>query len=54
MQNLPELSKKIDVDGVQINVEIDDTLLKTNETVLCSDSAGGWRSKIKHVNPVES
>ncbi|WP_296883567.1 formate dehydrogenase accessory sulfurtransferase FdhD [uncultured Methanobrevibacter sp.] len=46
--------KKIEVDGSQINVEIDDTLLKTNETVLCSDSAGGWRSKIKHVNPVES
>jgi FdhD protein/cysteine desulfurase len=46
--------KGIDVDGVQINAEIDDTLLKTNETVLCSDSAGGWRSKIKHVNPVES
>ena len=46
--------KKIEVDGPQINVEIDDTLLKTNETVLCSDSAGGWRSKIKHVNPVES
>ena len=46
--------KSIDIDGNQINVEIDDTLLKTNETVLCSDSAGGWRSKIKHVNPVES
>ena len=49
-----EAIKRIDVDGVQINAEIDDTLLKTNETVLCSDSAGGWRSKIKHVNPVES
>jgi FdhD protein/cysteine desulfurase len=46
--------KSIDIDGNQINVEIDDTLLKTNETVLCSDSAGGWRSKIKDVNPVES
>ena len=46
--------KKIEIDGIQINVEIDDTLLKTNETVLCSDSAGGWRSKIKTVNPVES
>ena len=40
--------------NLKINVEIDDTLLKTNETVLCSDSAGGWRSKIKEVNPVES
>ena len=46
--------KKIDITGPQINVEIDDTLLKTNETVLCSDSAGGWRSKIKEVIPVES
>jgi FdhD protein/cysteine desulfurase len=46
--------KKIEIDGPQINAEIDDTLLKTNETVLCSDSAGGWRSKIKEVNPVES
>ena len=46
--------KRIDIDGAQINAEIDDTLLKTNETVLCSDSAGGWRSKIKEVNPVES
>lgn len=46
--------KKIEIDGVQINAEIDDTLLRTNETVLCSDSAGGWRSKIKEVNPVES
>ena len=47
MVNSMDAIKKIDVDGVQINVEIDDTLLKTNETVLCSDSAGGWRSKIK-------
>jgi FdhD protein/cysteine desulfurase len=46
--------KGIEIEGPQINVEIDDTLLKTNETVLCSDSAGGWRSKIKDVNPVES
>ena len=46
--------KRIDIDGPQINVEIDDSLLKTNETVLCSDSAGGWRSKIREVNPVES
>lgn len=46
--------KKIEIDGPQINVEIDDTLLKTNETVLCSDSAGGWRSKIDEVKAVES
>ena len=54
MVNSMDAIKKVDVDGTQINVEIDDTLLKTNETVLCSDSAGGWRSKIKHVTPVES
>ena len=46
--------KNLEIDGPQINVEIDDKLLKTNETVLCSDSAGGWRSKIKEVIPVES
>ena len=50
----PDDIKSIDIDGNQINVEIDDTLLKTNETVLCSDSAGGWRSKIREVTPVES
>ena len=54
MVNTMEAIKKIEVDGTQIYAEIDDTLLKTNETVLCSDSAGGWRSKIKHVTPVES
>ena len=46
MVNSMDAIKKIEVDGTQINAEIDDTLLKTNETVLCSDSAGGWRSKI--------
>ena len=46
--------RSIEIDETKINVEIDDTLLKTNETVLCSDSAGGWRSKIKEVNSVES
>ena len=54
MVNSMDAIKKIEVDGVMINAEIDDTPLKTNETVLCSDSAGGWRSKIKTVNPVES
>lgn len=49
MVNKMDAIKQIEVDGPQINVEIDDTLLKTNETVLCSDSAGGWRSKIKTV-----
>lgn len=46
--------KKIEIDGPKINVEIDDRLLKTNGTVLCSDSAGGWRSKIDEVKAVES
>ena len=40
--------------GYLFNENMVDTLLKTNETVLCSDSAGGWRSKIKTVNPVHS
>ena len=46
--------EKIDIDGNKINVEINDTLLKTKETVLCSDSAGGWRSKINNIEPVTS
>lgn len=46
--------QRIEIDGTKINVEIDDTLIKTNETILCSDSAGGWRSKIGEVKPVES
>ena len=54
MVNSMDAIKEINVEGTQINAEIDDTLLKTNETVLCSDSAGGWRSKIKNVNPVKS
>ena len=54
MVNSMDAIKEIKVEGIQINAQIDDTLLKTNETVLCSDSAGGWRSKIKTVNPVES
>ena len=54
MVNSMDAIKEIKVEGTQINAQIDDTLLKTNETVLCSDSAGGWRSKIKNVNPVES
>ena len=54
MVNSMDAIKEIRVEGTQIYAEIDDTLLKTNETVLCSDSAGGWRSKIKTVNPVQS
>lgn len=46
--------EKIEIDGNKINVEINDTLLKTKETVLCSDSAGGWRSKINNIEPVTS
>ncbi len=54
MVNSMDAIRQIKVDGTQINAEIDDTLLRTNETVLWSESAGGWRSKIKTVNPVES
>ena len=46
--------KEIRIKGNHIFAEIDDKLLKSNETVLCSDSAGGWRSKIKDVKSVES
>lgn len=46
--------EKIEIDGNKINVEINDTLLKTKETVLCSDSAWGWRSKINNIEPVTS
>lgn len=44
----------IEVKDTMIKATINDKLLKTNETVLCSDSAGGWRTKIKHVKEVES
>lgn len=37
--------EKIEIDGNKINVEINDTLLKTKETVLCSDSAGAGEVK---------
>lgn len=46
--------KKVEINDTQIDIEIDDRLLKNNETVLCSDSAGGLRSKIKNVKQVES
>ena len=49
-----EAIKEIKIEKNHIYAEIDDTLLKSNETVLCSDSAGGWRSKIKNVTAVES
>ena len=39
------MTLKIEINENHINVEIDDKLLKTKETVLCSDSSGGWRSK---------
>ncbi len=46
--------EEIKIEKNRINVQIDDRLLKSNESVLCSDSAGGWRSKIKTVNHIES
>lgn len=46
--------KKIEIDGSHINVEIDDELLKTNQTVLCSDSAGGQRCEINDIFPITS
>ena len=46
--------KKIEIDKNQINIEIDDELLKTKQTVLCSDSAGGQRCKINDIIPITS
>ncbi len=46
--------EKIEINENHINVEIDDKLLKTKEIVLCSDSSGGWRSKIKEIKPISS
>lgn len=46
--------EKIEINENQINVKINDTLLKTKETVLCSDSSGGWRSEINNIEPVTS
>ena len=54
MVNSLEDIKEIKIESNHISVEINDKLLKTNETVLCSDSAGGWRSKIKNVKKVKS
>lgn len=46
--------KKIEINDTNIDVEIDNELLKDYESVLCSDSAGGWRSKIENIEVVES
>ena len=46
--------KKIEINNTNIDVEIDNELLKDYESVLCSDSAGGWRSKIENIEVVES
>lgn len=46
--------EKIEINENQINMKINDTLLKTKETVLCSDSSGGWRSEINNIEPVTS
>ncbi len=46
--------ESIEIDENTVNVEINLELLKNDETVLCSDSGGGWRSKIKTVEPVKS
>jgi len=46
--------EKIEINDTNIDVEIDNELLKDYESVLCSDSAGGWRSKIENIEVVES
>lgn len=44
----------IKIDATEISIRINDTKLKNNEMVLCSDSGGGWRSKIENIIPVKS
>ena len=45
---------KINVNGTEIDVEIKDKVFENNETILCSDSSGGCRTNIKHINKVKS
>jgi len=45
--------KKININGTNINIEIENYKEK-KDLVLPSDSAGGWRSKIKFITPIKS
>lgn len=54
MVNSLEDISDIQIKENRINITINDRLLKNNETVLCSDSSGGWRCKIKEMNKVKS
>lgn len=44
----------IEIKDTTIRANINDKFFKINETVLCSDSSGGQRTKIKNVEKVES
>jgi FdhD protein len=44
---------KIDIDENIINVKIKENIVN-DDSVLCSDASGGWRSKIKDINIINS
>jgi len=44
--------KEINVDKKTINVKIDNYNEEKKDLVLCSNSSGGWRSKIKNINEI--
>lgn len=46
--------KDIKINGPNIYAEVESSKLNEGETVLCSDSAGGWRKKIETIKPVKS
>ena len=46
--------KEINVDKKTINVKIDNYNEEKKDLVLCSNSSGGWRSKIKNINEMKS
>ena len=44
---------KIDINENMINVKIKENIFN-DDSVLCSDASGGWRSKIKDINIINS
>lgn len=52
IKNFDEI-KEIKINEAAINVQIND-YQEEKDLMLCSDSSGGWRSKIKNINKVKS
>lgn len=46
--------KEIKINGPNVYAKVESSKLNEVETVLCSDSAGGWRKKIESINPIQS